>query len=149
MSDIFFNQEQSDLRKSLSAAFGIFMGIIPVWGLQTLIAVSLAAVFRLNKGLVLLFSQVSFPPLLPVIILLSYRVGRYFSTDAFSSEATNTVFLFGNFDGRFGQYLYGSIVLAFTAAITTGFITFFMLRILKITKQHWLSLQNKQLTIRL
>ncbi|HZK65405.1 MAG TPA: DUF2062 domain-containing protein, partial [Puia sp.] len=53
---------QSDARKSVSAGFGVFMGIIPIWGFQLIVAIFLALVLKLNKVLVILFANISFPP---------------------------------------------------------------------------------------
>ncbi len=53
----FFDPSQSNIRKSVSVAFGIFMGILPIWGFQLLSAIFLAVVLKLNKGLVIIFCQ--------------------------------------------------------------------------------------------
>src|ERR1700694_1132665 len=70
-----YNPDQSDELKALSAAFGVFIGIIPIWGFQTLVAIFFAVVFRLNKVLVVIFSHISFPPMMPLVIFLSYKAG--------------------------------------------------------------------------
>ena len=41
------------------------MGIVPIWGFQMLAALFLSYIFRLNKIIVLLFSNISIPPLIP------------------------------------------------------------------------------------
>src|SRR5260221_2204305 len=68
-----YNPNQSDGLKALSAAFGVFMGIIPIWGFQTLAAIFFAIIFKLNKVLVVIFSHISFPPMMPLVIFLSYK----------------------------------------------------------------------------
>ena len=36
--------------KAVSVAFGIFMGIVPIWGFQLVVAIFLAILFKLNKA---------------------------------------------------------------------------------------------------
>lgn len=64
---------QSDQLKSFSIGFGVFMGIVPIWGFQLIVALFFAAIFRLNKILVIIASHVSLPPMIPFIIFLSYK----------------------------------------------------------------------------
>ena len=75
--DELFDPSQSDLRKSVSVAFGIFMGILPIWGFQLVSAIFLAVLLRLNKGLVIVFANISIPPMIPLIIYASYRFGAF------------------------------------------------------------------------
>ncbi|MBP8669179.1 MAG: DUF2062 domain-containing protein, partial [Bacteroidia bacterium] len=46
-----FRRDESILKKSLSVGFGVFMGIVPIWGFQLLVGIPLAVLFRLNKVL--------------------------------------------------------------------------------------------------
>jgi uncharacterized protein (DUF2062 family) len=120
------NPRQSDGLKAFSAGLGIFIGIIPVWGLQTLAAVFVAFAFRLNKALVLIFSQISFPPFLPLIVFLSYRIGGYWTGVASAS----------NINHKVAQYLCGSITLAVLTGISVGLLTYMMLKLTKPLKQY-------------
>ena len=72
----FFSQEGTILQKSLSVGFGVFMGIVPIWGFQMLAALFLSYIFRLNKVIVLLFSNISIPPFIPFILFGSYYAGH-------------------------------------------------------------------------
>jgi uncharacterized protein (DUF2062 family) len=56
-------------------AMGIFVGLTPLYGLQTLLALYFARRLRLNVLAAVLGSQVSIPPLVPLWLLLSYGVG--------------------------------------------------------------------------
>jgi glycosyltransferase involved in cell wall biosynthesis len=57
-------------------AMGIFVGLTPLYGLQTLLAVYFARRLHLNVLAAVIGSQVSIPPLVPVWIVLSYGVGN-------------------------------------------------------------------------
>ncbi len=122
---------QSDARKSVSAGFGVFMGIIPIWGFQLIVAIFLALVLKLNKVLVILFANISFPPFIPLIIYASYRAGAVWMPGSgirisFSKSLSLSAIRFD-----FRQYLVGSISLAVTAGLVTGLLTFLLLKIFR------------------
>ncbi|MGE8425459.1 MAG: DUF2062 domain-containing protein, partial [Sphingobacterium siyangense] len=72
----------SDFIKSISIALGVFIGIAPLWGFQSFLSIFLASVFRLNKGLCFAFSNVSIPPMIPLIIWGSIQTGKLFISSA-------------------------------------------------------------------
>ncbi len=123
--------DASNLRLSLAMGFGMFMGIVPIWGYQMIAGVALAHFFRFNKILVLLFSNISVPPMIPIILFLSFRAGEYFVSDPvrflwgenLNLESMKTSIL---------QYIFGSIALA----IVTGILcTLISLLILSLTRK--------------
>lgn len=138
-ADQLYDPNQSDERKALSASLGICIGIMPVWGLQTVAAIFLAMLFKLNKSLVVIFSQVSFPPVFPLIILLSYRVGRLWVSGPVNANAHA-----GTFGGRFEQYIYGSITLAVIAAAVTGILTFAWLKLFRYIRQYRMAVRVRK-----
>jgi len=74
---VIVREEESNQRKASSIAFGIFMGIVPVWGFQLAIGIPLAMYFRLNKALFLLAANISIFPFTPVIWALSLLTGKW------------------------------------------------------------------------
>jgi glycosyltransferase involved in cell wall biosynthesis len=106
----FFSQEGTLLQKSISIGFGVFMGIVPIWGFQMLAALFLSYIFRLNKVIVLLFSNISIPPLIPFILFGSYYAGHLviggekliFSTEINLAHVQSVL----------KQYLIGSVIFA-------------------------------------
>ena len=77
LDDHLFNPHHSAQLKAMSVAFGIFMGIIPIWGFQLVAAIFLAILFKLNKPIVIVAANISIPPMIPVIIFLSYKMGAF------------------------------------------------------------------------
>jgi glycosyltransferase involved in cell wall biosynthesis len=69
--------EESNIRKAASIGFGIFMGIVPVWGFQLLIGIPAAIAMKLNKGLFLIAANVSVFPITPIWWALSLLVGKW------------------------------------------------------------------------
>ncbi|MBC7536939.1 MAG: DUF2062 domain-containing protein [Ferruginibacter sp.] len=121
----------SDLLKSTSVAFGIFMGIIPIWGIQLGTAIFLAILLKLNKALVIIAANISLPPMIPLIIFSSYKIGALWMGDhpghlEFSSNITRE-----SIRTNLAQYIYGSITLAIMAAVFFGLTTFGLLKLFK------------------
>jgi len=118
----------SNARKSLSIALGVFVGISPFWGLQTIIVLTLAVLFKLNKAISFAFSNVSFPPFIPFIIYGSLKIGGYFIHNTkplfFDSHMT-----FSDIQDNINLYLIGSLCLATIMSIIFGFSGYILLTI--------------------
>lgn len=62
---------------ALAVFLGIFIGILPIYGLQTVAALGLAVFFRLNKPLILAATFINNPVLLPPTVLGSIEIGFF------------------------------------------------------------------------
>jgi uncharacterized protein (DUF2062 family)/trans-aconitate methyltransferase len=70
--------ERLDPGSAAAAVFlGIFIGIVPIYGFQTLAAIGLALLFRLNKPLILASTFINNPLLQPLIVLSSLEIGLF------------------------------------------------------------------------
>ena len=129
LDDHLFNTHDSDVLKAVSIGFGMFMGIVPIWGFQLMAAIFLAILFRLNKPLVIIAANISIPPLLPFIIFASYKAGAFWM----GKHATQLVFdrsiSLDSIKKNLQQYIYGSITLAIVAGVFFGFLTFILLKL--------------------
>src|SRR5579863_6247389 len=68
--------ERLDPGPAAAAVFlGLFIGIVPIYGLQTLAAVGVAFLFRLNKPLTVAGTFINNPLLQPFIVFSSVEVG--------------------------------------------------------------------------
>jgi SAM-dependent methyltransferase len=63
---------------------GIFIGIVPIYGFQTLAAVGLALIFRLNKPLIVASTFINNPFFQPVLIISSIEIGLFLRHGHFS-----------------------------------------------------------------
>jgi uncharacterized protein (DUF2062 family) len=128
LSDQLFNTHQSDQLKALSVSFGVFMGIVPLWGFQLVTAIFLAILFRLNKALVIIAANISIPPMIPVIIFASYKMGGcWMGQNALQMGFSKSISL-DSIKQNLQQYIYGSITLAILAGIFFGVLTFVILK---------------------
>lgn len=118
----------SNLKKSLSIALGVFIGISPFWGFQTVLAIGLAVIFRLNKVLTFAFTNVSFPPFIPFIIIGSLQVGKLFIPETQPLIFDKSITLDAVAE-NLTLYLVGSFILATIASIFAGLISYFIFSI--------------------
>jgi len=131
-----FNPEESIFKKSLSVGFGIFMGIIPIWGFQTISALLLAGFLRLNKALTLIASHISMPPLIPLVIYCSLQTGKIWTGSSRHSAALSQ-HLDKHMIGRdLQQYLLGSITLAVLAGLVAFVCTWGVLQALELIRKN-------------
>lgn len=131
LDDHLFNPHHSDELKAASIAFGIFMGIIPIWGFQLATAIFLSIVFKLNKPLVIIAANISIPPMIPFIIYLSYKMGAYWIGSGALELSFDRSITLQTIYHNMQQYIYGSITLAIFAAMSFGLISFLLLKIFK------------------
>lgn len=116
-------------KKAVSVALGVFIGLSPFWGFQTLIVLFLAFGLRLNKFIAFAFSNVSIPPLIPLIIYASLKIGSFllgkpplppFEWDAFDSYKEFV-------SQHLSEYIVGSFTLATVSAVLFGLGSYLLL----------------------
>jgi uncharacterized protein (DUF2062 family) len=64
-------------RLSLAVAMGVFVGCSPFFSLHTWIVIGLALVLRLNKVAAVIGSQISIPPITPLLAFVTVQAGAY------------------------------------------------------------------------
>lgn len=129
------HSEDSKLKKSLSVALGVFIGLSPLWGFHTIAVLSLAVVLRLNKLIAFAFSNVSLPPFIPFIIFGSLQIGSLFvGSSEFALTELKTFESYKNLiTENLTQYLIGSLILSIIGAVISGLLAYLLLSI-KINK---------------
>lgn len=111
--------------KSFSIALGVFIGLTPLWGFHTLLVISLSVLFKLNKVLAFIASNVSLPPFIPFIIVASLILGS-----PFVSGESDLIHQEWNFDlvkNNILQYVIGSFILACMMSVISGVAAFLFL----------------------
>jgi len=77
-------KEDLDPGRAAAAVFlGIFIGIVPIYGFQTLAAVGLAFFFKLNKPLTVAGTFINNPLLLPPTVVGSVELGYFLRSGSF------------------------------------------------------------------
>ncbi len=132
---------ESDEKVSFTLGFGVFMGIVPIWGFQMLVAFFLAQQMKLNKALVIVAANISIPPLIPFILIASYWLGGViFGNSDMQIILDNLKYIeigeYGIFINKMGYSLYQYIIGAFILALAAGFVTFIIsYLIIKLSKK--------------
>jgi uncharacterized protein (DUF2062 family) len=130
IKDEIFRSDESILKKSLSVGFGVFMGIVPIWGFQLLVGIPLAVLFRLNKVLFITAANISIPPMIPLIIYFSYYLGGFFVSNDLKFQSMADITL-QSVHANFMQYATGACVLALISGIFFMTLTYIMFIMLK------------------
>jgi uncharacterized protein (DUF2062 family) len=115
-------------------AFGVFMGIVPIWGFQLAVAIALSFVFRLNKALVIIAANISIPPMIPLILFLSYQTGALWMGDRAQHISFDREITLELFKNNIVQYASGAVTLAIVAGVIFGAVTYLGLKIFKRPK---------------
>jgi uncharacterized protein (DUF2062 family) len=112
LREFFSDHAHEPLQVSLAVGLGLFFGIVPIWGFQMIVAAAVAHFLRLNKAITLVASNISIPPVAPLIAGVAFILGHWMFTGQVLSltwphmtRAQVSVF--------FVQFLVGSFALAF------------------------------------
>ncbi len=122
--------EESNLRKATSLGFGVFMGIVPLWGFQLLIGIPLAVLFRLNKVLFITAANISLPPMIPFIVYASLLVGQLFFLGEINHEKIFSVSL-ENVMENAPHYFVGATLLAVISFVIVFAVSIVLLKIFR------------------
>ena len=115
--------------KALSVAWGLFIGVAPIWGYQLLIGIPLAHFFKLNKTIAFLSANISLPPMIPFIIYGSLKMGEFVTGNKVDilSRSIHT-FTLNDISQSLWIYVKGSIALGFALAILGGGISYIIMK---------------------
>jgi glycosyltransferase involved in cell wall biosynthesis len=134
LRNILLKPGESDFTKANSIAFGGFMGIVPIWGFQLLIGIPLAHFMKLNKTLFIIAAHISIPPMIPVIVFLSFLMGKPFMGNSAVTLNFSKGISLQMMWMQIAQYIFGAIILAVLVAVAFWIITFIFLKFYRKTK---------------
>jgi len=110
-----FRSHLSPLKIGLSTGIGVGIGCSPFFGFHTIFVGIVAFLCRLNAGLMFLGSQISIPPLAPLLVIASITVGFYLSGDRVPPHLSlETAALY------FWRWLLGSLVVGSALGLLIG-----------------------------
>ncbi len=123
--------EESNIKKALSVAFGIFIGIVPIWGFQLAVGIPLALLFRLNVAIVVASANISFPPMNVFIMFMSYKFGAFFLRNPSHDLVLDFNLTQHDFLKFLYQFVIGGTALAIISAVFLGMITWAILSVFR------------------
>lgn len=118
-------RNDAPLKSAFATSVGVFVGCLPLYGLHTFIIAALAFILRINFVYLFLGTQISIPPMVPVIILGA----KYFSELLTGHPPTG-------FFGFSHDWILGIATFGAVAALLVGILVYFLKRnaFLKSTK---------------
>lgn len=111
----------SNAKITKSIMLGVFLGILPIWGYQMIFAVLCAQFLKLNKMITLIASNISIPPLTPLVLYGSYVTGALALNQSLSLKLDELSF--DMLKTVLGQYLLGSIIFAVFCSLLFGVLS--------------------------
>jgi len=112
---------------ALGIAIGVFIGILPLYGLHAILALIIALVVRpANKIAILLGTNISLPPMVPFITWAGYNMGRLMLSKDYP-DLSWTMFRNFSYKDIFALYyplFLGSLLLGFACAVIFYFLTY-------------------------
>jgi uncharacterized protein (DUF2062 family) len=123
------HSSDSNLRMATAMGWGVFCGIIPIWGYQMVFAGLSAHFLKLNKVIAVVFSNISIPPMIPFILYGSMVMGALILNieNAFSISSIS----FDSIGFALWQYLIGSIALAVLMGLFVFLLSFLIMSLFK------------------
>ena len=128
------DNKESNIKLASAMGWGIFCGIIPIWGYQMLFAAVSAHFFKLNKAIALVFSNISIPPMIPFILYGSMYLGGFFFPEQLQFSINNISI--ESVTGSLLQYVIGSLILAILSALIVSSVSYILLIIFRKQSQN-------------
>ena len=127
------HSKDSNLQMAAAMGWGIFCGIIPLWGYQMVFAGFSAHFMKLNKIVAVVFSNISIPPMIPFILYGSMVAGAWILNidNIFSIESVSLK----SVGQSLTQYLVGSFALATISGLLVFIVALIVMVICKRRKR--------------
>jgi len=134
IKEYIIDANDSNVKIMVSVMVGVFVSVLPAWGWQMMIAFGLAHLFRLNKFVTVTASNMSIPPMLPLIIYLSYITGGWVLGTKSAAIRYSSGIDFYWIKTNFVQYLVGSFIFGAIMSLSLGGLIYLLLRIFRKPK---------------
>ncbi len=118
--------KESNARIAGAVGLGLFCGIIPLWGYQMIFAGVVAHLLKLSKFIAIAASNISIPPMIPLILYGSLFMGGLLIGSPTWIPLREVTF--ETVAASLFQYVIGSIALAVVCGLIGGVVTYFILR---------------------
>jgi uncharacterized protein (DUF2062 family) len=126
LKELLFDPHETIFTRAASVGFGVFMGIVPVWGFQLLIGIPAAVALKLNKTLFIVAANISIFP--PIIWAASLATGKLlFGNPQWRIDFKNLKWEEVLQTGK--EFFIGGTVLSILAGLICFAITYFILSI--------------------
>ncbi|MBU0547305.1 MAG: DUF2062 domain-containing protein [Candidatus Omnitrophica bacterium] len=124
-----FRLNNSPQEIARGVAIGVFIGILPVYGLHTVLVVIAAILIRsANKIAIFLGTSISLPPTIPPITWAGYEIGRYILKGRFEPLSWSVFknITFQKICSYYQPLFLGSVILGIICAAIFYLLVFYM-----------------------
>ncbi len=119
------------VKLSAAVGLGLFFGILPIWGFQMIVGFAVASYFKLNRALVLIFSNISLSPMIPIIIFASFEFGALFVNNSIHFYDFGAIGM-DSITHHLTQYFIGAVLLAVLFGLSGFLLTWTMITFYKL-----------------
>jgi uncharacterized protein len=78
-------------RVALALAVGVFISCTPFWGLQTVVSLAIATIFRLNRAVTVTGAWLNLPWFAPIVYGFALRIGALVMPDLHGADVAEIV----------------------------------------------------------
>lgn len=123
------HSKDSNAKMAAAMGWGVFCGVIPIWGYQMVFAGLSAHFMKLNKVVAMVFSNISIPPMIPFLLYGSVVLGALVLgvENAFTLDGIT----FETVAQSLTQYIVGSVALAIILGLLVFIISLLAMIICK------------------
>ena len=130
----------------LGVAIGVFIGILPVYGLHTVLVIIAAILVRsANKIAIFLGTSISLPPTIPPITWAGYEIGRFILRGNFEPLSWSVFqnITFQKICRYYQPLFFGSVILGLICAAIFYLLTFFIVKKINFARKPGRGIKRK------
>lgn len=126
-------EQTSPVKSALAFAIGVFVGVLPIFGLHTAVIAGISFLFRLNFIYLWMGIHISAPPLIPLVVYGSNLVGKNFFQHFYHHQ-----------NGFATTLTVGSVILGFILAVLFFIVVYAIKKKLNQNKNAWTGKDRNQ-----
>jgi uncharacterized protein (DUF2062 family) len=134
LHEFFTDNAHEPGRMAGSVGVGLFFGIAPIWGLQLVASLWVAHRLRLNKAVAAVASNISIPPVAPLIFCGALTLGSWLLTGKwfeFSLKSMTQAEWWAAAKAHAWEWVVGSLVLALAVSVVGMVLTYGIARLVR------------------
>ena len=125
------DSNESNLQITLAIMLGLFIGISPLWGYHIILVIFFCVLFKLNKVIALVAAHISIPPMIPILLYFSYKLGGLLLNNAAEQVLFSSKLSLTDVKNNLVQYVVGSFALGAIAAVVLGVVSYIVLMLFR------------------
>ena len=131
VKEYILDSNESNAKITQAIMLGLFIGISPLWGYHIILVIFFCVLLKLNKVIALVAAHISIPPMIPVLLYSSYKLGGFLLNSGEEQVLLNANLSLADVKNNLIQYVVGSFALGALAAIVFGFIAYVLLSLFR------------------